>query len=295
MDHLLRNPKRKGDTPSTKGLSNGTKPWGPIPTTTSGSHLLSCEPSYPGIHGKRNIHHRPYMFEMSYIKRKLDFSDGWYPAEVLRRYSYLIGFFCLGFLWIMFMIVDEDIDYMGLSTNHTSLGRALLYTALGMLSIILVLNSLMLIAFMKLAMGKRGMVLREFSLPRESVERVLEGLFDADSIKVEGEEIVEERGWRTWPDMFPFTNIHIKGFGLTLAVGIGGWYRRTLVLIGPIDERNRSGAQKLQEIIDVALSSSSSHDMIQHDSLRQVDSQQVGAAPDTRAGPAFTDAPRIRM
>ncbi len=232
---------------------------------------------------------------MGYIKRKLDFSERWYPSKVLLRYAYLVVFYDLGFILILFMITNPRIDYLGLSSDHSTLGRSILYVTVGMLLSTMVLTTLVGSVALRRSVRLKGMVLREFHGSIEPCYKALLGLFDERTLEVVGSERMGRADWRQWPDVLPLIWMRSEGTGHVIAVGRTFAPNRVLVAVGSVDRKGEREVEKLLAIIEASLTSVEGHADGIHPATGDLEARDEVPGSAEGKEPTFTDSPRIRM
>jgi hypothetical protein len=190
---------------------------------------------------------------MGFLKRRLerwlDFSERWYPNSILYRIIYLFIMFTVGIFLIMLLYTGHVFGlWEGPLTSEVSDGPIGIIFAI-MFIILLTMITWMIIIYWRLIRATKGMELRQLG-SRDVMEKVgMDEVLDSRGISYQKDVIDKDNRGSHFHERFYEVRYSFRGYNATI-LAIRSLQGNNMILIGPIDDLNRSFVRRLQKAID---------------------------------------------
>jgi hypothetical protein len=189
---------------------------------------------------------------MGYFRRKAELTADWHPTRALFKQSLYLFSLSLGFVLMIVMIFDLDIyDLWG----GTGVGTTVLYYfMLGMIALMMYLNTLLVLKNERLRWNTRDMVVREFDGPDMArvVGVVRDALDEGDHPFIE-EELQRNIRFLLSDEPLILNRFVVRHGDLTIMIGNSIVTGHPFMIVGPKERFTGSRYEDLKGAIETAL------------------------------------------
>ncbi len=187
---------------------------------------------------------------MGRFKRWLDFSQRWYPNSILYRYIYTLIMFNAGIIFCMMFYTGHVFGLWEepLTSEASSSPLDIIFAV--MFIITLAMETLLLYTYGRILRATKGMELRQLKSRAEMTGTEVAEVLDSRGISYEKEVFDREYRGSFFHERFFMFRYSFRGYNAAI-IRLRSFSGRDILLIGPIDDLNRSFFKGLQNAIDM--------------------------------------------
>ena len=191
---------------------------------------------------------------MGFLKRRLerwlDFSERWNPNSILYRYIYLLIMFNLGIIFCLMIYTGHVLSLWEepLTSEVPDTTMGIVFAV--MFLITLAMETFLIYIYVRILRATKGMEMRQLRSRDAMTGAGVAEVLDSIGISYEVEVFDKEHRGSSFHERFYANRYSFREYNAAILM-IRSFFGREILLIGPIDDLNRSFIKRLQNAIDM--------------------------------------------